>query len=204
MTTNVFYHLSSLNDYKARFCSTYEKIMKSGLLDKINNFFVITDSTSAHFLNMLNVNVIKVDSLMASERPTLMFLKNFALENEGYSLYLHCKGSSRPYDQRIQDWINMLEYFCIEQFERCIEELKNNYNVVGCNFKKDADEPHFSGNFWWANNNYLATLPELNSDDRIRCEMWIGKGVNLKAKTLHDSPINHYNKTYPASKYTTN
>jgi hypothetical protein len=98
----------------------------------------------------------------------------------------------------------MLEYFCIDQFKQCIEELKNNYNVVGCNFIKDADEPHFSGNFWWADNSYIATLPELNSDDRIRCEMWIGKGVNLRAKTLHNSTVNHYVERYPTSKYIIN
>lgn len=204
MKKNIFYHLPSLNDYKARFCSTYEKAMNCGLLDKIDNFFVITDSDSTQFLNMLNVNVVKISGMPISERPTLMYLKKFACKNDGYSLYLHCKGSSRQCDQRIQDWVDMLEYFCIKQFKQCINELENGYNVVGCNFKKDADEPHFSGNFWWANNNYLATLPELNSDDRIRCEMWIGKGVNFRAKSLHNTTINHYNETYPASNYTTN
>ena len=133
-----------------------------------------------------------------------MYLKNFASQNQGYSLYLHCKGSSRPFRQSIQDWIDMLEYFCITRFEQCIDELLNGYDAVGCNFKKDADEPHFCGNFWWANNKYLATLPDIDSDDRIRCEMWIGKGADLKAKTFHNSPVDHYHSIYPANNYKIN
>jgi hypothetical protein len=204
MTTNIFYHLPSLGDYKARFSRTYEKILISGLMDKIDNFFILTNSDSISFLDNLNVTVIKVDELPKSERPTLMYLKNFAIQNDGYSLYLHCKGSSRPFTQSIQDWIDMLDYFCIEQFEQCLVELDNGYNIVGCNFKKDAEEPHFCGNFWWANNEYIATLPDINSDDRVRCEMWVGKGANLKVKTFHDSPVNHYHSLYPPSNYRTN
>ena len=196
--------MPSIGDYQTRFCRTYEKIVTSGLINNINKFFVLTNSDPIAFLNNLNITLIKIDELPKSERPTLMYLKKFAIQNEGYSLYLHCKGSSRPFCQSIQDWIDMLEYFCITRFEQCIAELNNGHDVVGCNFKYDADEPHFCGNFWWANNKYLATLPDIDSDDRIRCEMWIGKGSNLKAKSFHDCSINHYHSIYPANNYKIN
>jgi hypothetical protein len=40
----------------------------------------------------------------------------------------------------------------------------------------------FGGNFWWANANYLRTLPPLRYKDRFDAETWIGLGNPL----VHD------------------
>lgn len=203
MTKNIFYHLPALGDFKNRFCNTYQKVSKSGLIDQIDKFFVVTDVTLKDFLNLPKIEIIKLEEQPLCEKPTLMLLREFAKANEGYSLYLHCKGSSRPNNQNIQDWINMLEYFCIERFKDCLKGLYEGYNAVGSNFIENAKEPHFSGNFWWANNYYLATLPELLTEDRIRCEMWIGKGENMKVKNFYNSNVNQYYEPCPREKYAT-
>lgn len=203
MTKNIFYHLPTLGDYETRFVTTYEKVCNSRLIDEIDKFFVVTNATLTSFLDFPKIKIVKIEEQPLCERPTLMFLRDFAKNFRGYSLYLHCKGSSRPNDRHIQDWINMLEYFCIERFQDCLNSLDDGYTVAGSNFVKDADEPHFSGNFWWANNSYLSTLPKLLTEDRIRCEMWIGKGKGMKVKNFHTSNVNNYFEPYPRETYAT-
>ena len=201
---NIFYHLPSINDYKNRFIQTYNKIVNSKLIQEIQNMYVITDGKDNKFLQQDKINIVSFNTPFVSEYQTLSYLKQFASAHSGYSLYLHCKGVSRSNDPCIQDWVNLLEYFCIEQYEQCIAELNDGHNVVGSNFLNGSivDEPHFSGNFWWAKNSYINTLPELDPFDRIRCEMWIGKGTNFKPKSLHNSNTNHYFLPYPKTNYT--
>ena len=53
-----------------------------------------------------------------------------------------------------------MEYFNITRFQDCIEHLCY-YDVCGVNWH-DWPYPHFSGNFWWANSEYVAGLPPLS------------------------------------------
>lgn len=139
-----------------------------------------------------------------SEASTLKKLKSFCLQNPDYKvLYMHTKGISVPTPQT-KDWRSLMEYFCIEQWERCIEELES-HDAVGCLYTDHCwfgFFPHFSGNFWWANAEYIGTLDHsfLDSGSRHHCEFWIGTGSG-SMKSLHDSGANHYAVDYPRSLY---
>lgn len=65
-------------------------------------------------------------------------------------------------------------------------ELLDDYDACGSDWRLEGfgrPNPHFSGNFWWANARYLQTLPEprsLNTRDRYQAEFWIGKNSSLR------------------------
>jgi hypothetical protein len=109
-------------------------------------------------------------------------------------------------------------YFLVEEYKNCISILDEKYDTVGCDYSIDLDQrifngyhpypppPHYSGNFWWANSNYLKTLPKLciQPPERNAPEFWLFQN-NPNFYNLHLSHMNiHIYKTYPRSAYAHN
>ena len=124
-------------------------------------------------------------------------------------LYLHTKGISyNDDDQKENDWIDMMLYFLVEKFELCLEKLQQGIQTIGCNYYdekiKIRNPKCFGGNFWWADSQYISTLPSLiektenvNPND---AEFWLCKN-NPSVYELHNSKINHYIDVYPPQNY---
>lgn len=110
------------------------------------------------------------------ERFTLLGLRKI-IKPEDKFLYIHSKGISRmklDIYENCRDWRTFLEYILIGKHEKCIEKL-NEYDVVGTNYISRIDnEPHYSGNFWWANAKYYLTLPHTIGDKYLDPEFYIG------------------------------
>ena len=149
------------------------------------------------------------------ETPTINLIKDFSQINPNcYILYLHTKGVSYSNeDEKVNDWINYMLYFLVEKFRICTTLLDNNYDTVGCNYSNDLDKecfkythpfppPHYNGNFWWANSNYLRSLPSLPMDkiERNAPEFWLFKNNHVFCN-LHSSNVNHYHSLYPNNRY---
>jgi len=100
-------------------------------------------------------------------------------------------------------WRKFMDWSVIEKNEDCIKFL-DEYDAVGANYT-NWPCPHFSGNYWWANSDYLKTLVDpfdeswwpnyrnehsdlLRITPRVKDEMWIGSGKNVKIHSL----FNHY------------
>jgi hypothetical protein len=138
------------------------------------------------------------------ETATLKLLYQFAQQNPDWKiLYMHTKGVSQPM-QSTQDWRKIMEYYCIEKWSDCIEKL-DEHDAVGCLYMDYCYYgyfPHFSGNFWWANSDYIAKLDECFLNDGIRQnrEFWIGTG-NGSLYSFHTTGLNHYAHEYPRSLY---
>jgi hypothetical protein len=105
-------------------------------------------------------------------------------------------------------------YFLVEQHKLCISILDNYYDTVGCNYSNDLDkdcfkhthpfpEPHYNGNFWWANTNYLQNLSSLSLENinRNAPDFWLFKNEPV-FYNLHSSNVNHYHNEYPRYLYT--
>ena len=155
------------------------------------------------------------------ENPTINFMKNFSEINaNSYILYLHTKGVRyNPNDNKENDWIDYMLYFLVEQHKLCVSILDNFYEVVGCNYSYDIDKTvdgwntndpyklpaHYSGNFWWANSNYLRTLPLLSIEnpERMAPEFWLFKN-NPIFYNLHSSQVSHFKYNYSESNYKSN
>lgn len=151
------------------------------------------------------------------ENPTINLINDFSKENPNcYILYLHTKGIRYSKDDVPEnDWINYMLYFLVEEYKNCISILDKNYDTVGCDYSIHLDQrvfngyapypppPHYSGNFWWANSNYLKNLPKLcmEKHERNAPEFWLFQN-KPNFYNLHSSDLNiHIYKTYPKSAY---
>ena len=92
-----------------------------------------------------------------------------------------------------------MTYFMITKHSECLEKLEK-YDAIGCNYLSQP-HPHFSGNFWWANSDYLSNLNTDKLVARHDAEWWVlSKTDNFYS--IFNSNINHYTTEYPKSQYT--
>ena len=185
-----------------------EKIKDSGLINHLESIYInnigipILENTYGDKFKISNYS----DNPALYEIPTINKIDQFSKENLNYNiLYLHTKGIN--YDdnnQKENDWIDMMLYFIVEKYELCLEKLQQGIQAVGCNYydeqMKIRNPKHFSGNFWWANSQYISTLPSLigktenvNPND---AEFWLCNN-NPSVYEIHNSKINHYFDVYP-------
>jgi hypothetical protein len=126
-------------------------------------------------------------------------------------LYLNTRGVSYPigssYRTCVDSWSNILEHYALVRYQDCLEALKTNDTCSSILYKSPL--PHYSGNMWWANSDYIKRLPyltketsqrtkftttPLNDDERISgiarhdCEFWLLQGKGVKAATLYNPP----------------
>jgi hypothetical protein len=199
----LFYHLFQDGKWGEILADQISLIRSSGLFDSaefisvgINGNNLLRGSEKFKFY----IN----ESQDKEETPTLARLKDFAEENPDYKiLYLHSKGATKNSDC-VDDWRNLMNYFVIERWKECLRLLDAN-DAVGCNYSEDTflgHHPHFSGNFWWANAEYINKLDNkfLESESRWDREFWIGTGSG-KLYSMHNSGINHYHYRYYRNVY---
>lgn len=194
----VFYHMYCINDAINRFDRTYRKIRASGLLNNIDMIFVNCVGPNSSlcydkikFYDKIN---IKIGSNHKNESETLNKLRNFCIHNpQGNILYLHSKGVSRAFNANtnslsIQDWIDYMEYFLIENYNECLLYL-NSFDSVGVNQKiNNRGNVRYSGNFWWAKNSYISLVPKcLNR--KLYCELEFLSNKSKKHKCLYRSSV---------------
>ncbi len=78
-----------------------------------------------------------------------------------------------------------MEALVLDNHPACLEIL-DTHDVCGGGWQLEGfgdRRPHFSGNFWWANSDYVKTLPpplSLNRFDRYQAEFWIGSGPAIR------------------------
>lgn len=124
-------------------------------------------------------------------------------------LYHHAKGSASE-NLCVQEWRELMTYFCVERWQGAASIILSGYDACGVNWRPYGEHPHFSGNFWWASSDYIASLPDplsphyykAEGDCRMRYEFWIGLGNLQAVVSLHESGCgNHYRDRYPRGRY---
>ena len=164
----------------------------------------------------------KIEVLYCVDKPeleqslTLAFIRNFANVSEypHKVFYIHTKGVTHEGSVAQEDWRTMMEHFIIERHGKCVDELEES-DVVGVNWHLGEGHmgatskkcggidvtPHFSGNFWWANTDYLMKLPSLYPlISKYQCEFWIGMAHPIVSE-LWNSGIHNHRHPYPNSEY---
>jgi len=76
-----------------------------------------------------------------------------------YALYIHTKGTSNL-SKAQQDWRRFMMYWLVTQYSLCIDILSRGFYTVGLSYTNSlgANPKHYSGNFFWADSEYLKTL----------------------------------------------
>jgi hypothetical protein len=216
---NIFYHICTIGRYKEIVLRQFNLIKQSGLLEHVDHIYICVLGNS-HGLESVKkiVNDGKVTILKHStnlklyEGFTLSALHEHCQQNtDDIVLYIHAKGVSRSrlVGNRMDDWSQLMEYYLIENYQKCLEYLKD-ADICGVNFHK-GPLPHYSGNFWWSTAKYINSLPSVITYDTekftsrtkyLNNEMWITSNPNgANYICLYDSNVDHYKINYPRSKY---
>jgi hypothetical protein len=227
----VFWHVTELADWRNVMDQQWQLIKQSGLYDAADEIFICGNGQSHTFLpwmtskpeNKLSFVQVSADSAFY-EYPTLSFLHQQCsqMTEQTHVLYIHLKGVTRPGDGNIADWRDFLNWAVIERWADCVAALAD-HDAAGPNWEMEP-WPHFSGNFWWANSDYINRLDPLahpvdcmnqNATQfkahiaggppywRFDHEAWIGsKSPNISeiAKSF-STGAQHYNTRYPAENY---
>ena len=204
---DIYFHCYCFGSYASVLYNKYKKINKSELLKNIDNFYVIVSNTQERhkdFLQQFSTlsNKIKIINLsnpvFNDESDTL----NFILQQSNDSstnrriLYLHTKGVTHSHQlvkKNVDAWVEYLDLYNIHKWKECVDALDTN-DVAG-GLYESSNPKHFSGNFWWANTNYIKTLPEITEKNYKlfnRGEFWILSNTDKIYPVSENSTIDRY------------
>ena len=145
------------------------------------------------------------------ELPTLLKLWEYCNQTKKNEIvcYIHTKGVSTPNAKNRRLWRETLNYWVLRRWQDNLVLLKK-FDTSGARrftFKHGGFElPHYSGNFWWANSDYVRSLPDPDSyskkfeptyspdgtdPKRFACEFWIGSGKG-KMGVVDNYPIKRF------------
>eukprot|EP01038_Epipyxis_sp_PR26KG_P014485 gene14485-19446_t len=164
-----------------------------------------------------NERITKNMSLSAGEYVTVRALQNYCIDQvklgkSAYVYYFHNKGACciDP-NHPVKEWRDEMNAFIIEFPSICLNALFRGYSACGT----DNQEGHFSGNFWWANCDHIASIDPLTLNwrfDFYYFEKFIGYStpVHKTRKNFFDqcgyTPysmgwVKHYDKNCPRTLY---
>lgn len=186
--------LASQNDHNYSLLKTdLDRLNGIGLMNKLKMEFIIDRNDSWEF-------------------PTLDALHQLCLSKSQQGiqvsvLYLHTKGVNSFHNSgafsKSQDWRRYMEHFLVFNYQGCLNRLNGVWDTVGVNLLPKPWK-HYSGNFWWANGNYIKSLPRpstFRKYKRYGAERWLLSNSKSKAKSVHQSGVNHYKKNYSSKNY---
>ena len=157
------------------FHDAIKRISNSGLYQKTSNIYCnLVGDKKEDFLKLLG-NKFKEDKKIifttnldaTGEGCTLDLLHTYSKNNPNSKiLYMHSKGASYDDERRktnplctiefAKQWINRMHKYLIDNHVTCLQNLTKK-ETDGIDFMSKP-LPHYSGNFWWANSNYIKTL----------------------------------------------
>ncbi len=132
-----------------------------------------------------------------NECRTILMVEEFVKTHPNWVvLYFHAKGATHPpTDTNSHAWRYCMMYHLITQWARCVTDLENDFESVGCHWlpKILPGQNIWGGNFWWATANYLRTVPSIMNcpriktgqsklddlDTRYEAEVWMGNRRKL-------------------------
>ena len=196
-------HICCINNYENIFYKLINIIKDSGLYDIVNEI-------RCHTLGYCNPELwndpkikLRASSTDISlyESFTINQLREDAIGEDFYCLYLHTKGVTRVGNIFVESWVNYMCYFDIYKYKICIDLLDTN-DTVGVNLQdKAGEECHYAGNFWWSKSNYIRKLEICSNVNYNDPEFWLTKNKNGKYTSLWHSHCPHYQYTYPTEIY---
>lgn len=207
-----FMHIATINHWREIVAEQFMKMRASGLWDRAEHIYVGLVGPEAETVNFDDGKVQVIDrnpKLEEAELPTLALLHDFCKRMTCDVFYVHTKGVTRE-GIGVRQWRLIMEQYVLLRYRDCVDALRY-HNVAGCDWTdRDQERRHFSGNFWWAQSEYIRSLPNIYTlkPDRSRseeprhvAERWVGLG-DIQPACLYKSPIDHYTNTpYPRSEY---
>lgn len=211
----IYFHICTIGVWETIVRNTFSRLLRSGLLEKCDELRVcILGEHLETVRDILATDKLRIifhsDDISLYERPCLEQLRIDSEKETFKVLYLHSKGVRDKNDSHranINQWVEMMLYYLVDNHQMCIDILDVD-STAGTNFIKAGPAMnvtrgkgwHYSGNFWWANSDYICQLPTKIGPAYLDPEMWVGLGKGVMHQ-LHSSHCNHYYKPYPTNKY---
>ena len=207
MKIAIFYHLYQTELSGLIYQQQMHRLHASGLMDACDFIHIGVVGEHGLFSRPKKAQVLYNRRLTKDEGETVESVYRFCKLNPNYKvLFFHAKGASRQFVPQLHAWRMFLEYIVIDRWKECIKKLKT-YDAVGAKLRMHPS-PHFSGNFWWANADYVATLDEsfLYTDGehgKIDRELMIGTGDRFDPCDMHHvhKEMNMYDKIFTEDNY---
>lgn len=225
MRTNIIYiHICTIGVWKKVLTHLLSVIQDSGLSDIVTEIRLGILGDPIEVVHLL-LDTFKIlyhktriifhsPDITLYERPTLEHLRQASESEVCNILYLHTKGISSKNDHIrifIQEWIDMMLYFLVYGYSTCLQLLYH-HPTIGCNVHTNvvnkfhqlnattSNKKHYSGNFWWANSEYVRLLPSKIGAGYIDPELWIGIAAK-ELYSLYQPKINFYIRGLPHDNY---
>lgn len=207
MKIAIFYHLYQTPLSGLIYQQQMHRLYASGLMDACEFIHIGIVGEHELFSRPKKSQVLYNKRLTKDEGETVESVYRFCKLNPDYKvLFFHAKGASRQFVPQLHAWRMFLEYIVIDRWKECIKKLKT-YDAVGAKLRMHPS-PHFSGNFWWANADYVATLDEsfLYTDGehgKIDRELMIGTGDRFDPYDMHHvhKEMNMYDTIFAEDNY---
>ena len=207
MKIAIFYHLYQTELSGLIYQQQMHRLHASGLMDACDFIHIGVVGEHELFSRPKKAQVLYNRRLTKDEGETVESVYRFCKLNPNYKvLFFHAKGASRQFVPQLHAWRMFLEYIVIDRWKECIKKLKT-YDAVGAKLRMHPS-PHFSGNFWWANADYVATLDEsfLYTDGehgKIDRELMIGTGDRFDPCDMHHvhKEMNMYDTIFTEENY---
>lgn len=215
----IFYHLWPSGDWKEVNKIIFEDIVKGGLNDEMQSLYICVN-TDLDF-NEIELHGINKDKVIfervrdtQTEWPTIDKLYQLGKDlKDTPILYMHCKGArlvqGTPSHDAIRCWTSGMSYYCAYRYKRALSLLEEGKPTLGIRVER-SPRPHYSGNFWWINSNFLNNLPNPSTQDwsfnnRYGNEFWIGSsGYHTLFDLDERKSTFSYNSIIPRSEYAVN
>jgi SAM-dependent methyltransferase len=190
----VVFYCWAINDWKERTSNIFDRMKEFGLYDVADEMhFVVSDTEhkreeiEAFIANYPKFVMEYEDLNRGSEYMGIKRVEEIGKRGEEYNiLYLHAKGVHNKHTNvfiknevhqlkvdGINCWTDMLTYFVVDNWKKCIDKLNEGYDTTGtaCHTR------WWWGNFWWASSRHIKKIPEFIGGTRWECESWLHEGL---------------------------
>lgn len=213
----IFIHAAILDRVSERLQQYVSLMQESGLLDVAQRVVVsFIGKDPIPEVPYTSVQPVHSSSdLQEFEVPTQQLLYEYAVSNpDAKILYLHTKGVGKEVNMCIEEWVAYMIHFLVKEWKHAVESLES---CVSCGVDLSAEPTlHYSGNFWWARADYIASLPPPSEfknierypnplhSERHNQEFWVCWNKSKPHCSLWNSNINVYHRhisRYPSDQY---
>jgi hypothetical protein len=205
----VVFYCYMINDWEEKLQRQIKRLIKSGLYESASEIYLyVTDASNQQKSKVESLLVdcpkIKLDYTTRNYGEAVLALSK--VDELGKSgdykiLYFHTKGVFNKYKnfqtkeinelklKGVNCWVEMMEYYLIDNWKACVEKL-DNYHTVGVGNYGGW----WWGNFWWARSDHIKNnenFRDFHGGSRWRAEAWLHE-ANSKRNEIKYYEFNHY------------
>jgi len=176
-----YIHVCQIGQWQITFDMIMSAIKESGLYNQVREIRVGVVNNEGnvipdHRFNDPKIVIIGHGSSRLYERLTLFNMRQHAETDNCQYWYAHTKGISHfennsPKKENVIDWIKLMIHWNLKNWRIASNSLLK-HDAYGCEYTGNPTR-HFSGNFWWANSQYIRTLPSNIGPNYCDPEFWL-------------------------------